>query len=246
MFGNNPVRKPDFNDPVLGDGASLAVKEHFLTLQGEGPHAGRRAYFVRLWGCHLKCYFCDTDFDGLYYTMSVEDILWAVIDSGAGLVVFTGGEPLRQNIAPVLGALLIAGCEVQFETTGTLWPPQLMEVLEMHSESCLLVTFVISPKTGTLHPTFRRVSDLFGNVCFKYIISDREGVDSEGLPRMSTQVKGGVKRLARPFKSRDVYLQPMDEYDAAQNARNHALVGETCIEHGYRMSVQMHKLAKLP
>lgn len=240
MFGKNPLRKPDYTS-----GDKLAVKEHFLTIQGEGPHAGKRAYFIRLWGCHLRCYFCDTDFEGTHWDKNVEALTHDVVESGAELVVFTGGEPLRQDVVPATRALLDRGINVQFETTGTLCPPDMLNMLVFGSQFEGKADFVISPKTGTVTEHFRTFSDLFGNVSFKYIVSEREGVDEDGLPRMSTQNRGKKARIARPLKDCPVYLQPMDEYSPTQNRKNHHLVAELCVKHGYRMSVQMHKLADM-
>jgi len=58
MLGDNPKRPP-----TNGDGTSLLVKNIFKTLQGEGPHAGVPAVFIRLGGCNLACSFCDTEFE---------------------------------------------------------------------------------------------------------------------------------------------------------------------------------------
>ncbi|MBY0301747.1 MULTISPECIES: 7-carboxy-7-deazaguanine synthase [Sphingomonas] len=120
---------------------SYAVKEMFLTLQGEGVQAGRRAVFVRFAGCNLwsgreqdrasaVCRFCDTDFvgtDGLgggrfgdaaALVAAVEDF-W-----GAGrerrFVVLTGGEPMLQVDDALVDALHDAGFFVAIESNGTL------------------------------------------------------------------------------------------------------------------------------
>lgn len=120
---------------------SYAVKEMFLTLQGEGVQAGRRAVFVRFAGCNLwsgreqdrasaVCRFCDTDFigtDGLgggrfadaaALVAAVEDY-W-----GAGrkrrFVVLTGGEPMLQVDDALVDALHDAGFFVAIESNGTL------------------------------------------------------------------------------------------------------------------------------
>ncbi|MGS1018011.1 7-carboxy-7-deazaguanine synthase [Allosphingosinicella humi] len=121
---------------------SYAVKEIFLTLQGEGMQAGRRAVFLRFAGCNLwtgreqdrataQCNFCDTDFVGMdgenggrYEAATLAarvDTLW-----GGGerrLVVITGGEPLLQLDAPLLDALHARGFEVAVETNGTIAAP---------------------------------------------------------------------------------------------------------------------------
>lgn len=121
---------------------SYAVKEIFLTLQGEGMQAGRRAVFLRFSGCNLwtgreqdranaQCTFCDTDFvgmDGENGGRYEADALAARVETlwGSGerrLVVITGGEPLLQLDAPLLDALHARGFEVAVETNGTIAAP---------------------------------------------------------------------------------------------------------------------------
>ena len=121
-----------------------AVKEIFLTLQGEGVHTGRPAVFCRFAGCNLwsgreedrdkaVCRFCDTDFVGTDGTRggkynNAEALADAIAGEwGAGeenrFTVLTGGEPLLQVDAPLLAALHARGFEVAVETNGTLDPP---------------------------------------------------------------------------------------------------------------------------
>lgn len=123
--------------------ASYAVKEMFLTLQGEGMQVGRRAVFLRFAGCNLwsgreedrasaVCRFCDTDFVGLdgdnggrYDAASLADkvvALWGALPKP--LVVMTGGEPLLQVDAELLAALRARGVETAVETNGTQAAPE--------------------------------------------------------------------------------------------------------------------------
>src|SRR5262249_23813312 len=122
-----------------------AVKEIFLTLQGEGAHTGRAAVFCRFAGCNLWsgreedradaiCGFCDTDFVGLDGPgggrFADAEALSAAIESvwvGGKVnrfVVFTGGEPLLQLDAALIDAVHGRGFEAAVETNGTLAPPQ--------------------------------------------------------------------------------------------------------------------------
>jgi 7-carboxy-7-deazaguanine synthase len=123
---------------------AYAVKEIFLTLQGEGAQAGRPAVFCRFAGCNLwsgreadraaaQCTFCDTDFVGTDGTRggSYRDAaaLADVIADEWGpprahrFAVLTGGEPLLQVDAALLDALHARGFTVAVETNGTLEPP---------------------------------------------------------------------------------------------------------------------------
>ncbi len=120
---------------------SYAVKEMFLTLQGEGLQAGRRAVFLRFAGCNLWtgreadrakaiCQFCDTDFVGTdgenggkfasaEALAAAAGLLWGEEPGGRFLVV-TGGEPMLQLDSPLVDALHEVGFEIAVESNGTL------------------------------------------------------------------------------------------------------------------------------
>ncbi len=120
---------------------SYAVKEMFLTLQGEGVHAGRRAVFVRFAGCNLwsgreedrataVCRFCDTDFVGVdgagggrfADAASLANAAAGYWGEGERLryVVLTGGEPMLQIDDALVEALHAQGFEIGVESNGTL------------------------------------------------------------------------------------------------------------------------------
>lgn len=138
---------------------TYAVKEVFYTLQGEGGNAGRAAVFCRFAGCNLwsgreidragaQCRFCDTDFVGTDGTgggkFADADALadavkshWPAGVPGKPLVVLTGGEPLLQVDAALVGALHARGFEIAVETNGTIDPPPGLDWI------------CVSPKAGT-------------------------------------------------------------------------------------------------
>jgi 7-carboxy-7-deazaguanine synthase (Cx14CxxC type) len=124
---------------------SYAVKEMFLTLQGEGLQAGRRAVFIRFAGCNLwsgreedrataECTFCDTDFVGMNgdgggrfadaaALAARARATWdGEIEDGEGcpFTVLTGGEPMLQVDDALVDALKAEGFEIAIETNGTL------------------------------------------------------------------------------------------------------------------------------
>ncbi len=99
------------------------IAEHFLSAQGEGCHMGRRAYFVRMFGCNVKCPWCDSKiaWEGRPACgMSAEEILGAVKSSRAEIVVITGGEPCIHDLIPILKLLNSEGIKAHLETSGTL------------------------------------------------------------------------------------------------------------------------------
>lgn len=136
---------------------SYAVKEMFLTLQGEGVQVGRRAVFLRFAGCNLwsgreedraeaQCRFCDTDFVGLdgdnggrYRDAdALADAALAMWGDLPGtFIVMTGGEPLLQVDDALVAALKARGFEIAVETNGTQQAPAGIDWI------------CVSPKAGT-------------------------------------------------------------------------------------------------
>ncbi|MEO0248285.1 MAG: 7-carboxy-7-deazaguanine synthase QueE [candidate division WOR-3 bacterium] len=241
MYGNNPVRKKN----PRSDGA-LHVQEVFSTIQGEGPHAGRPAIFVRLAGCNLRCYFCDTDFESnwnqvLSPAQLVERIQQLREGRAIDLLVLTGGEPLLQDLTYFLDEVFELNLEVQIETSGSLWNESLDEFVWEND-----LEFVVSPKTKTVHPNIcKRAS------AWKYIVRHGE-LAADGLPSISTQIPGKPSMLARPpnfhlgwYRDR-IYLQPCDEGDELKNTMNLKAAIDSCMTHGYRLCLQQHKLVGLP
>ncbi len=232
MMGNNPIRKQDLWTGDLN--GHLVVHSMWHTLQGEGPFSGRPAVFIRLWGCNLKCYWCDTDFESSKQTLSAEAIVQHIkIIRGpwTNLVVITGGEPFRQNISRLVTNLNRSGMDVQIETAGSLTIP------DFPWHRCHVV---VSPKTGKVNPAIRQNA-----IAWKYIIKAGEISDEDGLPIMSTQIEGREARLARPpddFPLDKIYLSPCDVQDEGWNKANTRLAAELCLKHGYRLSLQVHKL----
>ena len=102
--------------------ASLPVMEYFYTLQGEGYHQGRAAYFIRLGGCDVGCVWCDVkdSWDASKHPLQTVDFLVSEVQkTPAKLVVITGGEPLLHNLDALTAALQAAGFETNIETSGS-------------------------------------------------------------------------------------------------------------------------------
>ncbi|ABC22759.1 7-carboxy-7-deazaguanine synthase QueE [Rhodospirillum rubrum] len=234
MFGRNPARGPD-----PGDGESLWIQEVFYTLQGEGPFSGQPSVFVRTAGCNLRCAWCDTDFESSAWKPPLPELL-AVIDSRrprvCDLVVLTGGEPLRQEVGPLVRALLARGLRVQIETNGTLWR-------DLPFGPGLSI--VCSPKTRTLDPQLVPRID-----AFKYVIAAGETDPTDGLPALSTQHPGRAERLFRPPPGVPVFVMPRDDHGTpARPGRgeddNLAEAAASALRFGYRLCVQVHKILKI-
>lgn len=207
---------------------SYAVKEIFLTLQGEGMQAGRRAVFLRLAGCNLwsgrekdrataDCSFCDTDFvgtDGVNGGRYEAGALAAKVAElwGAGerpLVVVTGGEPMLQLDAALIGALHDRGFEIAVESNGTLPAPPGLDWI------------CISPKAGT------DVVQRQGNEL--KLVWPQSGIDTAELER---------------WDFAHFLIQPMDcaERDSALAASIDFVMRNP----RWKLSLQTHKLLGLP
>ena len=204
-----------------------AVKEIYLTLQGEGYHTGRPAVLLRFAGCNLWsgleadrgraiCRFCDTDFVGtdgpgggtfgtaadLARAVAAE---WPAEQPSPPFVVCTGGEPLLQLDAPLIAALHAVGFEVAVETNGTGQAPDGLDWI------------CVSPKAGVP------------------LVLDHGDELKLVYPQVGAEPERFV-HLAFPH----FYLQPMDGPD---RERNTELAFRYVAEHPqWKVSLQTHKL----
>jgi 7-carboxy-7-deazaguanine synthase (Cx14CxxC type) len=209
---------------------TYAVKECFLTLQGEGVQSGRRAVFLRFAGCNLwsgreedresaQCNFCDTDFvgtdgegggkfaDAEQLAAQVE-ALWG--DSEAGrLVVITGGEPMLQLDPALVDALHARGFKVAAETNGTLPATPGIDWI------------CVSPKAGT-EVVQRRGNEL-------KLVWPQDGIDPAEL---------------ESWQFDHFLVQPMDCEQREQAVD--AAVELAMRRPKWRLSLQAHKIVGLP
>ena len=101
---------------------ALPVMEAFYTLQGEGFHQGRAAYFIRLGGCDVGCFWCDVkdSWDAAKHPqIRIEEIVKEAKKFAGRLAVITGGEPLMHNLDALTTQLHDAGFETNIETSGS-------------------------------------------------------------------------------------------------------------------------------
>ena len=101
---------------------TLPVMEHFYTIQGEGVHQGKAAYFIRLGGCDVGCVWCDVkdSWDATKHPqLEIEDLLQEVKQTPTQIVVITGGEPLLHNLDSLTKQLKTAGLRTHMETSGS-------------------------------------------------------------------------------------------------------------------------------
>ena len=209
---------------------TYSVKEIFLTLQGEGAHAGRAAVFCRFSGCNLWsgreedrataiCQFCDTDFvgtdgEGGGKFESAEllaiaiDQMWGLGDPHHKYVVFTGGEPLLQLDDFLIQALHAHGFKIAIETNGTIRVPAGIDWI------------CVSPKAGA--PWVQRQGQELK------LVWPQAGFALDGLQAMQDL----------PFENH--YLQPMDNILRAKNTE---ICIDLCLQNpAWKLSLQTHKM----
>lgn len=104
---------------------ALPLNECFSTFQGEGVHAGRAAFFIRLQGCPLRCPWCDSasTWHKDYIPkdikrVEVPSLVEAALQSGADICVITGGEPCIHDLEDLTRQLRFVGIKTHLETSG--------------------------------------------------------------------------------------------------------------------------------
>ena len=231
MLRDTPSRRsPAASRPSPASGRGYAVKECFLTLQGEGVQAGSRAVFLRFAGCNLwsgreqdrataQCTFCDTDFVGtdgegggkFRSPRALADDVEAIWGGGAErrLVVVTGGEPMLQLDEALVEALHERGFRVAAESNGTLPAVRGIDWL------------CISPKAGT--NVVQRAGDELK------LVWPQAGIDPAELEQWSFD---------------HFLVQPMD--CAERDAALQAAIGLAMERPRWRLSLQAHKVVGLP
>jgi organic radical activating enzyme len=214
-----------------GVGSTLDIHSIFLTIQGEGPYAGRQAVFIRLAGCNLQCPNCDTDYTSFRVKKDIPRIVKDVqlVAERATLIVITGGEPFRQRLTPLVTALFRQGFAIQIESNGTLYE---------HMFPYGKVLLVVSPKTGSINPML--VPHI---AALKYVGSWGDLSPDDGLPTFAL-AHPAKPMLARPPEgfNGEIFLQPEDSYNIQANHRNVEAVKDSCRKHGYRLCLQIHKI----
>jgi 7-carboxy-7-deazaguanine synthase len=209
---------------------SYAVKELFLTLQGEGAQTGRRAVFLRFAGCNLWsgreqdrasaiCTFCDTDFVGTDGPgggkfSDAKALAAAVLaqwgdTAGHRLVVCTGGEPLLQLDAALVAALHDRDFEIAIETNGTQTPPSGIDWICVSPKADAPLALTSGDELKLVYPQPKAMPERFAGLAFRHF-----------------------------------FLQPMDGPAQAENIQ--AAIAYCLAHPQWRLSLQTHKLTGMP
>lgn len=236
----------------------LLITKIWYTLQGEGPHAGTPAVFVRLAGCNrgakdIFCQFCDTSFElangiAMSYaaiTDQMHSVLHALVETTEAeespLVVITGGEPMLQdNLVPFLEYLgRNRWHNIQIESNGD----RLARNFDS-SKWCETVELVVSPKATKQGYRVLPSEVLARANSFKCLI-DTEEEPYTALPTY-VRCKDPHNIFLSPIT---VYNQPvsagwqvgfLNVIDRERTASNYAYAAKLALQHGYRVSMQQH------
>jgi 7-carboxy-7-deazaguanine synthase len=193
--------------------ATLPIVETFHSVQGEGAWAGTNAFFIRLGGCDVGCWFCDTKESWnakRHPQVAIADLTQSAKAVNPAIVVITGGEPLMHDLSLLTRSLQAEGLRVHLETSGA------------HPLSGTFDWITLSPKRfkPPHESVYARVDEL------KVVIASSE--DFEWAEKQSAIVSSKTLR----------YLQP--EWSTKESLN---LIFEYVLQHPHwRVGLQTHKL----
>lgn len=203
---------------LLDGGRRLPLVEDFYTIQGEGFHAGKPAYFIRLGGCDVGCRWCDAKYTWnpkLYPPTDVQTVIDRATSHPAQAIVITGGEPLIYPLDVLTGALHERGLAIFLETSGT------------HPFSGYFDWVCLSPKRQV-----PPLDEAFGKAHELKVIVESEA-DFEWAEQNAARVGAECK----------LFLQP--EWSVAEKVMP-AMVEYAMANPRWNISIQTHKYMHIP
>ena len=203
---------------LLEGGQKLPLVEDFYTIQGEGFHAGKPAYFIRLGGCDVGCRWCDAKYTWnpkLYPPTDISKIVERATSCAAQAIVITGGEPLLYPLGPLTAALKARGLKIFSKPRGRTL------------SAATSTGYALSPKRQQppLDEAFWRAHEL------KVIIEKEEDL------QWAEQNAARVERECR------LYLQP--EWSVSEKIMP-VLVEYAKAHPKWNISIQTHKYMHIP
>jgi 7-carboxy-7-deazaguanine synthase len=200
------------------EGTKLPLVEEFFSLQGEGFHTGKAAYFIRLGGCDVGCSWCDSRFSwnpDIHPLINADTIIENVMKSGTDSVVVTGGEPLMWNLDYLCSGLKDKNISTFIETSGA------------YSMSGKWDWICLSPKKNM--PPLPEICNIAHEL--KVIIQDRS--DFDWAEKYSNLVNESCRLFLQPEWSRfEKIISEIVEYIK--------------VHPEWRISLQIHKYMHIP
>ena len=215
----------------------LPIVEYFHSLQGEGTHVGRSAFFIRLAGCNVKCTWCDTkeswstESHAQYSVQSLAQEAVEAMKKGAAFIVLTGGEPLHHNLDDLSEAIKE---EVRIEKVNEI---------PIHIETSGVDAITGSPNWITLSPkthAWPRQEVLAACHELKIIIDKKSDLDfAEKMAIEASKARGKSAKLLPELAVENPYLFLQPAWHSPQGL-------ELALEHvkknpKWRLSIQIHK-----
>lgn len=206
------------NNEILNGGLRLPLVEDFYTIQGEGYHTGKPAYFIRLGGCDVGCAWCDAKYawnPRLYPPTDIDVVIRRAVECDAQSIVITGGEPLLYPLAHLTAGLKAEGLKIFLETSGS------------HPFSGEFDWVCLSPKRNLppLAETFGRAHEL------KVIIGSE--ADFEWAEQNAAKVNSDCLLYLQPEWSVSEKMMP----EIVEYAKKHPK---------WSISIQSHKFMHIP
>ncbi len=203
---------------VFGNNVALPVMESFATLQGEGYHSGKPAYFVRLGGCDVGCHWCDVkeswDLEA-HPEKTVGQIIDDIKASNLEIVVITGGEPLMHDLDILTRAVGDLGKKLHVETSGA------------HSISGVWDWICFSPKK------FNEPVEEFYSLAHELKIIVYNKSDFDFAEMHAERIRNGAKLFLQPEWSVRHKIMPLIVEYIKHNPK-------------WRISLQTHKYLDIP
>jgi len=209
----------------------MRVSEIFPSLQGECDRVGQPMVFLRLWGCNMRCKYCDTKYavEGEFREMEIGEIVNSIITMGLDKVYITGGEPLlHKDLERLIKHLKDRGFEVYLDTNGSLYNDRIFDLVDG------IYMDVKTPSSGERSDDMvicKTLSDFNYKTIFKFVCSDEGDLQ---------WVKKYVGRLEmfnpKPF----VYLIPC--WTKKLDLNFCKTMWNFCTKNNLCMSIQQHKI----
>ncbi len=192
--------------------------EHFYTLQGEGVHTGKAAYFIRLGGCDVGCVWCDVkeSWDAAAHPLMTNVEIAQIAAAYEGrIAVITGGEPAMHDLAALCDALHDSGFAIHIETSGA------------HPLSGNLDFITLSPKKfkAPLDECLKQAHEL------KVVIFNRS--DFEWAEQHAAKVNPDCKLYLQPEWSKRETITPL-------------IIDYIKLHPRWQLSLQTHKYINIP
>ena len=196
----------------------IPLMESFYSIQGEGYHAGKAAYFIRLAGCDVGCVWCDVKESWekeAFPEVAIQEIISFANESKSKIAIVTGGEPLMYDLTGLTSQLRKHGFDTHLETSGA------------HPLSGAWDWLCLSPKKfkSPQEEVFQRADEL------KVIVYNKH--DFIWAEKMATKVRSSCK----------LYLQP--EWSKSQEMLPHIIAYVKSNPH-WEISLQVHKFMDIP